>query len=120
DPTIGEESVLPYLVGPPLGSIELLFPIDAQTVLRGRSRRRPLHHIKLTDRPEIKLINRFTARFGYRFVFARDPGHEPLIIKYAATSPVPKSVTVPGSERGKIVLTQWVFGPRPQKPKWDG
>lgn len=120
DPTVGEGRVLPYQVRPPLGSIELLFPIDAETVLRGRSGRRPLRHVKLTDRQAVKRINRFTARFGYRFVFARNPGHEALIAKYAATSPVLKSVTVPGPRSGKVVFSGWVFGPRPKKPKWSG
>jgi Protein of unknown function (DUF4238) len=73
DPTVGEGRVLPYQVRPPLGSIELLFPIDAQTVLRGRSGRRPLRHVKLTDRQAIKRINRFTARFGYRLCSRATP-----------------------------------------------
>jgi hypothetical protein len=61
----------------------------------------------LTDRQEVKRINRFTARFGYRFVFARDRTHESLIVKHASTSPVID------------MLKGCVFGPRPTKPKWD-
>jgi hypothetical protein len=77
DPTVPEASVLPYQVRPPLGSIELLFPIDADTVLRGHTElRRPgprsLRHTMLNDRQAVKRINRFVARFGYRFVFSRD------------------------------------------------
>lgn len=64
DPTVQEARVLPYQVRPPRGAIELLFPIDADTLLRGRSglRRPPdLRHVTLTDRQEAKRINRFVA-----------------------------------------------------------
>jgi len=55
DPTVPEARALPYQVRPPYGSIELLFPIDADTVLRGHTRLRRagpsrLSHIALTDR----------------------------------------------------------------------
>jgi hypothetical protein len=104
--------VLPYQVRPPHGSIELLFPIDAETVLRGHTRLRgagprSLGHAVLTDRQQAKRINRFIARFGYRFVFARDRSHEALIVRHARTSPV------------MDMLNGCVFGPRPTKPKWD-
>src|SRR6266403_2310714 len=63
DPTVPEGRVLPYQVRPPHGSIELLFPIDAETVLRGhtrlrRARPRSLGHAVLTDRQQAKRINR--------------------------------------------------------------
>jgi Protein of unknown function (DUF4238) len=111
DPTVPEACVLPYQVRPPHGSIELLFPIDAQTILRGhtalrRAGPRSMRHAALTDRQEVKRINRFAARFGYRFVFARDRSHEALIVKHANTSPV------------LDMLNGCVFGPRPTKPKW--
>ena len=112
DPTVPEGRVLPYQVRPPHGSIEMLFPIDAETVLRGHTRLRragprSLGHTVLTDRQQAKRINRFIARFGYRFVFARDRSHEPLIVRHASTSPVID------------MLNGCVFGPRPTKPKWD-
>jgi hypothetical protein len=112
DPTVPEGRVLPYQVRPPYGSIELLFPIDAETLLRGhtglrRSGPRILGNTVLTDRQEVKRINRFTARFGYRFVFARGRTHGSLIVKHASTSPVMN------------MLNGCVFGPRPAKPKWD-
>jgi hypothetical protein len=123
DPTMPEASVLPYQVRPPLGSIELLFSIDAETVLRGRSDlRRPgppkLGHVAVTDRREVKRINRFVARFGYRFVFARDRSHDALIAKHAGTSPVMRARPVP-APRGVLVWSECVFGPRPIKPKWE-
>ena len=120
DPTMSEGSVLPYQVRPPWGSIELLFPIDPQTALRGHSGFGPLRHVSLTDRKAVKRINRFTVRFGYRFVFADNRGHNALIVKYADTSPVLRSATVPGPEGRKLVYSEWVFGPRRKKPKWTG
>jgi hypothetical protein len=116
--------VLPYRVRPPHGAIELLFPIDAETLLRGhtglrRAGLRSLGHTVLTDRQEAKRINRFVTRFGYRFVFARDRTHESLIVQHASTSPVIKAISVPGPTGGVLMLNECVFGPRPMKPKWS-
>ncbi len=110
DPTVREEMVLPYPVRPPLGSIELLFPIDPGTVLRGRTGPHALRHVTLTDRQSADRINRFVARFGYRFVFSCDRTHEALIIRHAGTSPISKT-------SGSYV--ELVFGVRPIKPKWS-
>jgi hypothetical protein len=118
DPTVREESVLPYQVRPPLGSIELLFPIDPDTVLRGRTGPHALRHVTLTNRQSAKRINRFVARFGYRFVFSRDRAHEALIIKHAGTSPISKTTVVPSPTGGIRLDFQSVFGVRPIKPKW--
>jgi hypothetical protein len=65
-----------------------------------------MRHAALTDRQEVKRINRFAARFGYHFVFARERSHEALVVKHASTSPV--------IDKRKGC----VFGPRPSKPKW--
>jgi hypothetical protein len=117
DPTVPDVKVLPYQVRPPHGEIELLFPIDADTVVRGRTGRAGLRHIALSDSQFAKRINRFVARFGYRFVFSRDKTHEALIIKYAGTSPIIKTINVP-SLTGEFLIPQCVFGTRPTKPKW--
>lgn len=119
DPTVREESVLPYQVRPPLGSIELLFPIDPDTVLRGRPGPHALRHVTLTDRQRAKRINRFVARFGYRFVFSRDHSHEALIIKHAGTSPISTTTVVPSPTGGSYLEFKYVFGVRPSKPKWS-
>ena len=125
DPSVAEARVLPYQVRPPWGSIELLFPIDADTVLRGHTglRRvgpRNLRHVTLTERHEAKRINRFVARFGYRLVFSRDRAHEALIVKHAGTSPVIETITVPSpTGKGSVAVNGCVFGPRPNKPKWS-
>ena len=124
DPTVPEERVLPYQIRPPYGAIELLLPVDEATVLRGHSHlRRPgppiLRHVTLTRTSDVKRINRFAARFAYRFVFARDRGSEALVMKYAATSPV-LGTTMARDPAGRAVTVHgWVFGTRPAKPKWD-
>jgi Protein of unknown function (DUF4238) len=119
DPTVREEMVLPYQVRRTLDSIELLFPIDPDTVLRGRTGPHALRHVTLTDRQSAKRINRFVARFGYRFVFSRDHTHEALIIKHAGTSPILKSTVVPSPTGGSYLHFESVFGVPPIKPKWS-
>jgi hypothetical protein len=119
DPNVREERVLPYQVRPPLGSIELLFPITPDTVLRGRTGPHALRHVTLTDRQSAKRINRFVARFGYRFVFSRDHTHKALIIKHAATSPIAQTTVVPSPPGGSCLEFKCVFGARPSKPKWS-
>jgi hypothetical protein len=121
---VPEAGVLLYQVRPPRGLIEFLFPIDANTVLRGYTGlRRPgmpsLRHVTLMDRRAAKRINRFVARFGYRFVFSSDRTHEALIVKHASMSPVIKTDTVPNPTGGFLLVNGCVFGPRPVKPKWD-
>jgi hypothetical protein len=117
DPTVPEASVLPYRVQPPTGPIELVFPIDPETVLRGLTGPPGLHHITITDRQSVKRINRFVARFGYRFVFSRDRAHEALIAKHAGTSPVMEVSGLSGPTGGAPACG-YVFGVRPNKPKW--
>jgi Protein of unknown function (DUF4238) len=121
DPTVGEGRVSPYQVRPPHGAIELLFPIDAETVLRGRTGRAGLRHLRLTDPDpaEARRINRFIVRFGYRLVFARNRSEDAVIARHAATSPVLKSTTVPSLTSGNMIYSECVFGQRPVKSKWD-
>jgi hypothetical protein len=123
DPNVPEASVQPYQVRPPRGSVELLFPVDANTVLRGHTTlRRPgplsLRHVVLTNRQDAKRINRFVARFGYRFVFSRDSTHEALIAKHANVSPVVKVISLRNPGGGVGIVSSCVFGPRPTKRKW--
>jgi hypothetical protein len=119
DPTISEDKVLPYKVRPPLGLIELLFPVDPETMLRGRTQQFGWRHVDLVERQAAKRINRFVARFGYRFIFSRDHDHDALVAKYAGTSPVIQTVVTAPSEKSVLVNNGFVFGPRPVKPKWD-
>ena len=123
DPTIPEESVLPYTVRPPDRPVELLMPISPTVMLRGRtglSIHRPgdrLQHVEMASRAEVSRVNRFMVRFGYRFVFANHNGLGVLVSEHAALSPTVRFDVIPDSE-GEYNFSQMVFGPRPQKPKW--
>jgi Protein of unknown function (DUF4238) len=117
DPTVPDAKVLPYRVAPPHGEIELLFPIDPETVVRGRTGPAGLRHVALSDHPFVRRINRFVARFGYRFVFSRDQTHEALITKHAGTSPTIRTINML-SATGEAIVPERVFGTRPTKPKW--
>jgi hypothetical protein len=117
-PTVPDAKVLPYRVRPPHGEIELLFPIDADTVVRGRTGPAGPRYVALSDRQFAKRINRFVARFGHRFVFSRDKTHEALIIKHAGTSPITKTINMTSPTGEAFVLSECVFGTRPTKPKW--
>jgi hypothetical protein len=119
DPTRREADMLPYQVRPPARPIELLFPIDHETVIRGTNGRPRIEHAKLTDQGRAERINRLVARFGYRFVFARDRTHAAMIAKYAKTSPVISTVNLTEPTGGSAMFFGWVFGQRPRKPKWD-
>ena len=124
DPTIDEQQIMPYGVRPRGGQIELLFPIDSQTVLHGLSElkadfsRDGARHVRLTSRHDLKKINRLITRFGHRFIFASSGAHEPLVRKYADKSPVLRCFVGSTPSGGRPTLYQQVFGPRPRKPKW--
>jgi hypothetical protein len=64
-----------------------------------------------------KVINRQVCRFSYEAVYAKKAGHEKLIQKHAARSPVPQFSRVSGG-KGEIVASHMVFGKRECKPKW--
>jgi hypothetical protein len=64
----------------------------------------------------VKRINRFIARFGPRFVFARDRAHNALITKAPRRAEIGHSS---GSDRRELFVLASVFGPH-GKPKGDG
>ena len=124
DPDIPEANILPYTVRPPRGRVELLLPISPTVLLRGSTDLpviRPgdrIGHVEMTSRAAVCRVNRFAARFGYRFVFANHAGLGTLVAKHAALSPTIRFDVVPESGEGEFNFMQMVFGPRPQKPKW--
>jgi hypothetical protein len=123
NPDIDESIMRPYVVGLDKGSIELLFPVAPQLLIRGhtdlkfRNRMRGIEHASLADASEIKRINRMISRFSYRFVFAKDNQHRPVFEKYADTSPV-FSASRTHKLEGLEVRGSWQFGKRLKKPKW--
>ena len=127
DPDVPEDALQPYTVRPPEGRIELLLPVSSRVLLRGRSELPlvgadgRLGVAKMTRAAEVRRVNRYVARFGYRFVFADHPGLAPLVTKYAPLSPTIRFDDAKDGDEGEFTVMQMVFGPRPQKLKWrDG
>lgn len=122
DPTMPEDRLRPYAIenGPP---IELLFPITPKLLVVGHSDwAGPFGHthfrqMQCTTPSTIRRANRYIARFGYREIYATNREHDGLVTKWASESPI-ISNTAFDTERGRAVITRWVFGPRPVKPKW--
>jgi hypothetical protein len=94
DPSIPEKAVQPYHVVRPQRPMELLFPVDPRTMVRGHSdyrerfARKGLKHVTLRDEDEVRRLNRFTARFGYELLISCDTTHGALVRAYAGMSPV--------------------------------
>lgn len=125
DPTVEAASLRPYAV-PPGASIELLMPISPRTLLRGSSDLIPpkpgqdLAHIDMTRDGDVQRINHMMARFAYRLAFADRPGLETLVAEHAQTSPTLRTTTFSTDATGQVQFTQFLFAPRPVKPRWSG
>jgi hypothetical protein len=125
DPDVPEASLLPYTVRPPHRRVELLLPISPKVMIRGRSELPVITpgmqptHTETARAADVRRVNRFVARFGYRFAFANHPGIEKLVTKYGALSPTVRLDDMPDGDGGEYHFTQMVFGPRPRKPKWS-
>lgn len=118
DPTPPPARMTPYDVD---RKIELYFPLDSRTLLRGSHRLRNRGQVpvvrRLTNVAKVQAINRVTARFGYRFVFARDRSHGPLLKQFHGASPV-LDARVRGEGRDIEIHLKHVFGPRPKLLKF--
>ena len=120
DPDTPEKQLRPYDAAPPK-RIELLFPVNKRLVLRGHSDlfgKKYVRHRTLVRSDDVKRINKFVARFGYRFIFAADEHHAPLVKKYADWSPVLRSEAIP-HKGGTLIWHRTIFGARRPKPKWS-
>jgi len=120
DPSIAEGQMQPYRVVRPHRPMELLFPVDPWTVIRGHSAdrerfaRKGLKHVDVRNPEAIRRFNRLTARFAYELIFSCDTSHGGLARAYADQSPVLRNrVLADGS-----AILEHVFGPRQRKPKW--
>lgn len=123
DPDRPESQIRPYEVTP-FGRIEFLMPLTRRLILRGRSELPILRtgaeaqHRSLDDPSEVMRFNRLIAKFAYRLVFAGN-GFEAFVADHASQSPVPHLEIVPlASGLGSSI--RFVFGSRPEKPKWTG
>ncbi len=122
DPAVPEDRMQPYQVDRALERVELLFPLTPRLLLRGHSDMRGVRgvrHVRLSAASEVKRINRLAARFGYRFVFANSSSYGVLVEKYAGLSPTLRMQTV-ARDAGEFLFSEYVFGPRVQKVKWEG
>lgn len=122
DPSVQDADPQPYVLRPG-GPVMLLFPVSPSLVIVGDSARRDefvvegLGMADLSETHLAKVINRQVCRFSYEAVFAQKTGHEKLIQKHAALSPIPRFNRV-SRGKGEIVTFQMVFGKRERKPKW--
>jgi hypothetical protein len=123
DPRRADDDMLPYTIDRDDRVVAFQFPITPKVMLYGYSEIRApfrelgLRHADLDDPEKVDTFNRLTCRFGYRAVFSQMPGAKVLAREYAATSPIVRTMIVP-QERGHLLMTQSVFGPRVPKPKW--
>jgi hypothetical protein len=122
DPSLSEENIRPYAIenGPP---IEILLPLTPKLLLVGHSdwagpySHRNLRYRTCSNPQIIKRANRYIARFAYREVFASTRTHDALVAKWADQSPIVRNSQLKTSA-GTAIITQWIFGRRPVKPKW--
>jgi hypothetical protein len=122
DPRVPPPAMRPYTIQHDASRIELLFPVTSKMMLRGRSRpkRSDIGHQTITDRRSVSRINRLICRFGYRTIFATDTREASLIASTAALSPVARLDRMAAPQGGYYCFGQFIFGPSPDKPKWEG
>jgi hypothetical protein len=70
------------------------------------------------DETFVRRANLCAARFAHRMIFSDESRHQPLVDKYAGTSPV-LSIRHLVSQRGRGFVGQFIFGKREPKPKWN-
>lgn len=118
DPRVPVKARIPYAEE---DEIELLFPIDARTLLRGSSRLRPVNavvrHRSLIDRAKVREANRTIAQFGYRLYVTQNRMADDLIASHAASVPT-IAVEVRGGPSRYQIVWRYRFGPRPVLPPY--
>lgn len=123
DPDVPETSIVPYDINLMFGRIELLFPVNSNLLVVGRSDWKPsfsvsgMSYLHTADSQRVKRLNRLIARFGYRLVFSNTSAHRPLAKKYSTTAPILET-TIVKSDEGENLSFRSVFGPHKTKPKW--
>lgn len=125
DPTVSSTSLQPYNICRDRMDIEFMFPITPQFMLWGHSviKPRPGHnhtamYRDVHDKRFVRRANVLAARFANRMIFSNETRHQPLVKKYAGTSPV-VSVAHIKTATGRGVFARHVFGKREPKPRWN-
>jgi hypothetical protein len=97
--------------------IELIFPINAWTLLRGSNhlspRNRVVRHGGMSSSLAVRRINRTIAQFSYRFLIAQDRSSDSLALQYAHLVPTIEIEVRPVPKQAQIIWNH-VFGPRPE------
>jgi hypothetical protein len=114
DPRLSPARRTPYSYE---GQIELIFPLDARTLLRGSHRLSPtnriVRHRDLSDRRAVRDINQTIAQFAYRLAIASDRSADRMIAVEAGRSPTVEAT--PRELDGELqIVWDYVFGPRPK------
>ncbi|MFP1133136.1 DUF4238 domain-containing protein [Asticcacaulis sp. W401b] len=97
--------------------VELLFPLDAHTMLRGSNLLQRPNVVSsartITDTQTVRRYNRTIARFAYRLLLSRDRSPDRLASIYGATVP---TVAIKVEYEGKEtkIIHRNVFGPMPK------
>ena len=123
DPTVPPRAIKPYNINRDRLDIEFMFPITPRFMLWGHSvlKLRSILHAtpyrEVLDREFVRRANVLAARFANRMIFSNESRHQPLVRKYAGTSPV-VSIAHATTGRGREIFAQHVFGKREPKPKW--
>lgn len=123
DPRVPEYLRRPYKLDRADLRAEMIFPIDSWTLLRGtnalrrRQGGRPTSRL-ITDDAVVRRLNRTTAQYAYRLIFAQDRSSDRVARLFAPTSPVLKSdvLALGGKD---LIWMEMIFGPRPRLPKWQ-
>lgn len=113
DPDKQAHTRRPYFLG---DDVELIFPLDMRTMLRGSSRLRPtnqvVRHRRLTDAAKVRRLNRTVAQFAYRLIIATDRTVDDLARRYAGLVPTVE-MKVRRVDKEVQIIWNHVFGPRP-------
>lgn len=113
DPDKPTHTRRPYVHG---DRSELIFPLNAWTLLRGSDRLLPVNqvvrHRSLNDRAKVGRMNRTIAQFAYRLILASDRSADGLALRYSATVPTVEVQVLRTPKEIKIVWNH-VFGPWP-------
>jgi len=114
DPRLSPAQRRPYEYD---GQVELICPLDAQTLLRGTNRIRPVNQIvrhgRIADRGAVARINNTISQFAYGLALANDRSSDRVIALHAARCPTISIDVVQKLEDVKIVWRHR-FGPRPK------
>jgi hypothetical protein len=114
DPRVLPAQRIPYSHD---GQVEVIFPLDARTLLRGSGRLSPhnriVRHRDLSDRRSVRDFNRTIAQFAYQLAIASDRSSDLAIAAELASSP---TVEVQARETANGLEIHWnyAFGARPK------